>query len=59
MAAYDVYCHVYGPQTALIENDCRGGFGVNELIAFLYAKSFPKNEWRKRVDEALTGMENI
>lgn len=52
MSAYEVYCHVYGPQKALIEGWCRGGFAVGELVAFLYAKSFPKEEWRKRVDEA-------
>jgi hypothetical protein len=57
--AYEVYKRLYGEQTALIEGECRGGFGVNELIAFLYAHSFPESEWRKRVDEALTGMEGI
>ena len=56
MAAYEVYCHVYGPQTALIEGSCRGGFGVGELIALLYARSFPKDQWRARVDEGLRGM---
>jgi hypothetical protein len=56
MRAYEVYRHVYGEQEALITGWCRGGFGVGELIAFLYARSFPKDEWRKRVDEALTGL---
>lgn len=56
MAAYEVYCHVYAPQADLIQGSCRGGFGVGELIALLYARSFPKDEWRKRVDEALTGL---
>lgn len=56
LRAYEVYAHVYGEQKAMIENGCRGGFGVGELIAFLYAHSFPKNEWRQRVDEALNGM---
>jgi hypothetical protein len=54
--AYEVYSHVYGPQPALITGECRGGFGIGELIAFLYASSFPKAEWRARVDEALTGL---
>ena len=58
-AAYEVYCEVFGAQSAMMTGECRGGFGVGELIAFLYARSFPKNEWSKRVDEALTGMENI
>jgi hypothetical protein len=56
MKAYEVYCALYGPQKALIEDGCRGGFGIGELVAFLYAASFPKDEWRKRVDEAFKGM---
>lgn len=56
MAAYEVYSHVYSPQRALITGDCRGGFGVGELIAFLYARAFPKSEWSARVDEALKGL---
>lgn len=59
LAAYEVYSHVHGPQPALIEGACRGGFGVGELIAFLYARSFPKAEWRARTDEAFRGMENL
>ncbi len=59
LKAYEVYCHVYGQQEALITGDCRGGFGAGELIAFLYARSFPKNEWRDRVNEAFEGMENL
>lgn len=56
LRAYEVYSHVYGEQKALIEGACRGGFGSGELIAFLYAHSFPKTEWRARVDEALRGL---
>lgn len=56
LRAYEVYSHVYGPQKALITDGCRGGFSTGELIAFLYAYSFPRAEWRARVDEALTGM---
>jgi hypothetical protein len=59
MAAYEVYCHVYCPQPAMVKGDCRGGFGAGELIAFLYARAFPKNEWRDRVDEALKGMRQL
>jgi len=59
MAAYEVYCHVFAPQEALVTGNCRGGFSTGELIAFLYARSFPKNEWRKRTDEAFEGMENL
>lgn len=56
LRAYEVYSHVWSPQPALVDlagRNCRGGFGAGELIAFLYARSFPKEEWRKRFDEAI------
>ena len=56
MRAYEAYCHVFGSQEAMVTGGCRGGFSSGELIAFLYARSFPKEEWRKRFDEALTGL---
>lgn len=59
LKAYEVYCHLYGEQKALIEGWCRGGFGAGELITYLYASSFPKSEWRQRVDEAMNGMEGL
>ena len=59
LKAYEVYCHVYGEQEAMITGHCRGGFATGELIAFLYARSFPKNEWRNRVDEAFKGMKHV
>lgn len=59
MRAYEVYCHVYAPQEAMVTGGCRGGFGVGELIAFLYAHSFPKEEWKRRVDEAFRGAQNL
>jgi hypothetical protein len=43
----------------LVTGNCRGGFSAGELIAFLYARSFPKSEWRARVDEAFHGMEDL
>lgn len=52
LRAYEVYCHFYSEQPALIEDWCRGGFGMEELIAFLYARSFPREEWKDRVREA-------
>lgn len=58
--AYEVYCHVYGPQPAMMDlagRHCRGGFGVGELVAFLYARGFPRDEWRARVEEAFDGMQ--
>lgn len=59
MAAYEVYCHLHGPQQALVTGECRGGFSTGELIAFLYARSFPKSEWRARVHEAFRGSMNL
>jgi hypothetical protein len=63
MRAYEVYCAVYSPQEALIDlegRNCRGGFGVDELIAFLYARAYPRSEWGARVDQCFNGgMENI
>jgi hypothetical protein len=56
LRAYEVYKAIHGEQEALITGGCRGGFGVGELIAFLYARSFPPSEWRARADEAFTGM---
>lgn len=58
MRAYEVYAHVHGPQEAMIDHarGCRGGFSSGELIAFLYAHSFPKAEWRQRCDEAFAGL---
>ena len=59
LAAYEVYCHVFAPQEALITGNCRGGFGTGELIAFLYARSFPREEWTKRFYEALDGIKHL
>ncbi len=59
MKAYEVYCHVWAPQEALVTGGCRGGFGIGELVAFLYAASFPKDEWKDRFHEACDGMENL
>lgn len=53
LRAYEVYCELFHPQPAMIEGSCRGGFGAGEIIAFLYARSFPKAQWRQRFDEAL------
>lgn len=57
MAAYEVYCELWGPQEAMIDHarGCRGGFSAGEIVAMLYARSFPKQEWRRRFDEALKG----
>jgi len=57
LRAYEVYRHLHGEQEAMITGGCRGGFGAGELVAFLYARGFPQNEWRQRVDEAFKGME--
>lgn len=62
LRAYEVYSHVYAPQPAMIDlkgRNCRGGFSTSEIIAFLYARSFPKQEWSDRVDEAMRGAEHV
>lgn len=59
LRAYEAYRQLFGEQRALVEGECRGGFGANELIGFLYAASFPREEWRERFDEAMTGMQGI
>lgn len=59
MRAYEVYCHVYAPQKALVTGDCRGGFSTGELIAYLYARSFPREQWEARMEEAFRGMVNL
>ena len=58
LRAYEVYRHVHGEQKALITDGCRGGFDQVELIAFLYARSFPESEWRVRADEAFAGLKS-
>lgn len=59
LRAYEVYCGVYGPQDAMIDEGrgCRGGFHVQEIVAFLYARSFPREEWDARIEEAHRRME--
>lgn len=62
MTAYEVYAVVYGAQPAMIDlegRNCRGGFSTSELIAFLYARSFPREEWYQRVEEALSDMSHV
>lgn len=56
MRAYEVYCHLFGAQEAMVTGWCRGGFEVGELIAMLYARSFPEIEWRYRFQEACNNM---
>ena len=59
LRAYEVYCELYGRQEAMVTDGCRGGFSSGELIAFLYARSFPKSEWSARVQQAFEGMEHL
>ena len=56
LRAYEVYCELYGAQPAMVTGWCRGGFSSGEIIAYLYARYFPKEEWRARTDEAFRGM---
>ncbi len=57
LRAYEVYSHLYGEHRALVTGNCRGGFGAGELMALLYARSFPKEQWGDRLDEALKMIE--
>ena len=57
LRAYEVYSVVYSPQEALVEGGCRGGFGLEELVGFLYAYGFPREEWRDRVEKAWREMD--
>jgi hypothetical protein len=50
--AFEVYDAIW-PGRTLDDINTRGGLGVREVVAFLYARSFPREEWRKRFDEAL------
>lgn len=56
LRAYEVYCDLWGAQEAMVTGGCRGGFSVGEIVCFLYARSFPKAEWRQRFEEAQRGM---
>lgn len=59
LRAYEVYCDLFGKQEALVTGGCRGGFSTGELIAFLYAHSFPKAEWKSRFHEAIRGSKDL
>jgi hypothetical protein len=59
LRAYEVYCHVFAPQEAMVTGGCRGGFSTGELIAFLFAYPFPKSEWRQRCDDVFKNMEGL
>jgi len=50
---------VFRPQKALVNGECRGGFGTGELIALLYVRSFPKAEWKSRFHEGIRGQKGI
>lgn len=51
--AYEVYSHLYGTGQSLDRLNERGGFSWGELVMFLYARGFPREEWRGRVHEAM------
>ena len=57
LRAYEVYVHCYGEQRAMVEGGCRGGFSTGEIVAMLYARTFPREEWRNRMEEAYKHME--
>ena len=59
MRAYEVYQHIYSPQHAMTEGMCRGGFGMQELLSLLYARTFPKDKWRERFEACFKHMEGF
>lgn len=49
LRAAEVYSEIFGnPERVL-----RDGFSAMELAGFLYARSFPREEWRVRFHEAI------
>jgi hypothetical protein len=59
LMAYEVYCKIFSKQEAIVTGNCRGGFSTGELICLLYARNFPRNEWRDRFHEAMENMVNL
>ena len=55
--AYEVYEHLYGGRQTLARLNERGGLSVGEVIALLYARTYPKEEWRDRESLAFKLME--
>ncbi|WP_264716337.1 hypothetical protein [Limobrevibacterium gyesilva] len=54
--AYEVYSALHGDRQSLSRLGERGGFSAGEVIAFLYARQFPRPQWSDRVHEAFRGM---
>ena len=55
--AYEVYIHLYGKSQSLERMNERGGLSVGEVMAFLYAHSYPQSEWRERSHEGFKDMD--
>ncbi len=53
--AFEVYHHLW-PNQSFERLHERGGFGVGEVVAMLYAHNFPRKEWRDRFDEGIRGL---
>lgn len=49
LRAAEVYEHIYGDSRRVLTD----GFSAMELAGFLYARSFPREEWRVRFHEAI------
>lgn len=52
--AYEVYGKFHHQSFETLYQ--RGGFAASELIALLYARTFPENEWGARMSEAYDKM---
>lgn len=55
LQAYEVYSHLFGADQSARRMADRGGFSECELIAFLSAHPFPRDEWQQRVDAYVSG----
>lgn len=53
--AYEVYNTLHPGQT-LDDLNRRSGLSVGEIVAFLYARTFPRNEWAPRSNEAFNAL---
>lgn len=54
--AYEVYGHTHHQPLLPADLEHAGGFSHRELIAYLFAGNFPREEWHSRVIEGLNGV---
>jgi hypothetical protein len=59
LRAYDAYCKRYGPQKAMIEGWCRGGFGTSELDMFIPGWRDELSEMNRLRDALAQGIDSL